>query len=68
MNKCLDLGLSILEISKIVMYKFWYDNVEPKYGVKANLCQMNKDTFIVSIETEHIYSDIAKGVETGFDN
>ena len=29
---------------------------------------MNKDTFIVSIETEHIYSDIAKGVETGFDN
>ena len=37
MNKCLDLGLSILEISKIVMYKFWYDYVEPKYGVKANL-------------------------------
>ena len=29
---------------------------------------MNKDTFIVSIETEQIYSDIAKGVETGFDN
>ena len=50
------------------MFKFWYDYVEPKYGVKANLYQMNKGTFIVSIETEQIYSDIAKGVETGSDN
>ena len=30
------LGLLILEISKIVMYKFWYDYMEPKYGEKAN--------------------------------
>ena len=35
------LGLSILEISKIVMYEFWYDYVKPKYGEKAKLCYMD---------------------------
>ena len=41
---CLDL--SILEISKIVMYEFWYDNVKPKYGEKAKLCYTDTDRFI----------------------
>ena len=49
------------------MYKFWYDYVQPKYEVKANLCYMNTDSFIVYIETKDIYSDIAKGVEARFD-
>ena len=29
MNKLVYLGLSILEISKIVMYEFWYDYMKP---------------------------------------
>ena len=32
MNKPIYLGLSILEISKILMYEFWYDYMKPKYG------------------------------------
>ena len=35
MNKPVYLGLSILELSKIVMHKFWYEHVKPKYGEKA---------------------------------
>ena len=38
MNEPVYLGLSILELSKILMYKFWYDYVKPKYGEKARLC------------------------------
>ena len=38
MNKLIDLGLSILEISKILMYEFWYDYMKPKYGNKVKLC------------------------------
>ena len=34
MNKPVYLGLWILELSKILMYKFWYDYVKPKYGKK----------------------------------
>ena len=35
MNKPVSLGLSILGISKIVMYEFWYDYVKTKYREKA---------------------------------
>ena len=31
MNKPVYLGLSILEISKTLMYEFWYDYIKPKY-------------------------------------
>ena len=38
MNKPVCLGFSILELSKILMYQFWYDYVKPKYGEKPKLC------------------------------
>ena len=34
MTKPLHLGMSILDISKILMYEFWYDYINPKYGKK----------------------------------
>ena len=40
-NKPVYLGLSILELSKILMYEFWYDYVKPKYGEKTKLCNMD---------------------------
>ena len=42
MNKPVHLGLSILELNKILTYEFWYDYVKPKYGKKAKLCYMGK--------------------------
>ena len=41
MNKPVDLGLSIRELSKISMDKFWYDYVKLKYGEKIKLCYMD---------------------------
>ena len=32
MNKPIYLGMAILDISKILMYIFWYDYIKPKYG------------------------------------
>ena len=46
MNKSVYLGLSILELSKILMYEFWYDYEKPKYDKKGNLCNMDTDSFI----------------------
>ena len=67
-NKLLYLGLSILELSKIlIMHELWQDNVKPKYGEKAKLFYMDTDSFIVYIKTADIYKDIAKDVETRFD-
>ena len=44
-----------------------YDYVTPKYGEKAKLCYMDTGTFIVYIEPESIYIDIAKDVDLRFD-
>ena len=38
MNKTAYLGFSILDLSKTVMYKFWYDYVKSKYSGNAKLC------------------------------
>ena len=46
MTKPLYLGISILDISKILMYKFRYNYVNPKYGDRAKLCYTDrKGTF-----------------------
>ena len=67
MNKPVYIGLSILELSKKLMYEIWYDYVKPEYGEKAKLCHINTDSFLVYIKTDDIYKDIAKDVETRID-
>ena len=67
MSKPVFLGLSLLEISKIVMHWFQYDYVKPKYEEKAKLCYMDTDSFIVYIKTNDVYSEIPNYVETRFD-
>ena len=67
MNKPVYLGLSILELSKILMHEFWYHYVKPNYDEKAKLCYMDANSFVVYIKTNAIYKDIAENVETKFD-
>ena len=61
------LGLSILELSKILIYEFWYDYEKPKYCKKTQLCYLDTDGFIVYKKTDDIYKDIAEDVERRFD-
>ena len=67
MNKPIYLGLSILDISKILMYEFWYDYMKPKYDNDVKLCYMDTDSFVMNINTEDFYKDIANDVEKRFD-
>ena len=67
MNKPIYLGLSILEISKILMYEFWYDYMKPKYGDDVKLCYMDTDSFVMNIKTNDFCKDIANDVKERFD-
>ena len=67
MNKPIYLGLSILEISKTLMYEFWYDYMKPKYNDDVKLCYIDTDIFIMNIKTNDFYEDIASDVENKFD-
>ena len=67
MTKPLYLGISILDISKILMYKFWYDYIGPKYGDRAKICYTDTDSFIIYIKTKYFFEDISNDVERCFD-
>ena len=58
MNKPIYLGLSILEISKILMY-----DMKPKFNDNVRLCYMDRDSFVMHIKTNDFYKDIASDVE-----
>ena len=67
MNEPIYLGLSILEISKLLMCEFWYDYMKPKYGDNVKLCYMDTDSFIMNIKTKIFCKDIANDVEKRFE-
>ena len=67
MNKPVYLGTSILDISKTLMYEFWYDYIKPSYKDKAKICYMDTDSFVVNIFTEDIFENINNSVERWFD-
>ena len=67
-NKPVCLGLSRLQSCKLLICKFWYDYVKPKYDEKGILCYLDTNSFIVYIKTDSIYKDIAENVETRFYN
>ena len=67
MNKPIYLGLSILEISKILIYVIWYDYMKPKYNDNVKLCYMDMDSFVMHIKTNDFYKDISDDVDNRFD-
>ena len=66
-NKPIYLGMSILDISKTLMYEFHYDYIKPKYGDRAKLLFTDTDSLCYEINTEDFYKDIAEDVESRFD-
>ena len=66
-NKPVYLGMSILDISKTLIYEFWYDYIKVKYQDKAKLCYMDTDRFVIHIRSEDFYKDIAHDIEKWFD-
>ena len=67
MNKPVYLGQAILDISKTLMYEFYYDYLKPKYKDNVELCYMDTDSFILDIKTEDFFKDIADDVPKWFD-
>ena len=71
-NKLVCLGMSILDISKTLMYEFWYDYLKPNYNGNAKLSYMDTDSFCYMdsfcyIFTEDFFEDINNDVERWFD-
>ena len=57
-DKPIYLGFSVLELSKLLMYEFYYHKLQPYYGDKIKLHYMDTDSFILSIKTGDLINDL----------
>ena len=66
LNKPIYVGMAILDLSKLHMYRFYYDVLKDKYNDKIKLAYTDTDSFVVHVETDDLYKDL-KEINTHMD-
>ncbi len=61
------LGMSILDLSKTLMYEFHYDYVKPKWGDKVKLLFTDTDSLCYEIQTDDVHKDIKNDADKWYD-
>ena len=67
LRKPIYLGMSILDVSKTLMYDFHYNHIEKKHGDRAQLLFTDTDSLCYDIQTKYFYDDIRNDVPTMYD-
>jgi hypothetical protein len=58
LNRPVYVGQAVLDLSKHLMYDFWYNHIKARYGQKAQLCYTDTDSLLFEVETEDAYADM----------
>ncbi len=67
LNKPIQIGMSILDLSKTLMYKFHYEYVKPKWGNRAELLFTDTDSLCYKLKTNDFFKDISGDTGVWFD-
>ena len=59
LNKPIAVGTCVLDLSKLLMYNFWYGEIKSKYGKRAQLCYTDTDSLLFEVVTPDVYADMA---------
>ena len=63
LNKPIYTGFAVLDLSKLLMYEFYYDKLKPKYGDNCRLLYTDTDSLILEITTEDVYKDCIPDID-----
>ena len=63
LNKPAHVGMCILDLSKVFMYKFHYDYIKNKYGINSRLLFTGTDSLMYEIKTKFFYENFSKDKE-----
>ena len=58
LNKPIYVGMSVLDLSKHLMYDFYYNTLKARYGDKIRLLYTDTDSLIVKVDTDDLYKDM----------
>ena len=67
LDKPIMVGQAILDKSKELMYHFYYDYLKPKYKENVKLMYMDRDRFVLEIETCDFFEEIKDDLKEWFD-
>ncbi|XP_070169356.1 uncharacterized protein [Polyergus mexicanus] len=62
-NKPIYVGMCILDISKIRLYKFHYEYMLPLYRDKCRVMYTDTDNLIYRVECEDVYEDMKRDID-----
>ena len=63
LNKPIYVGMTVLDLSKHLMYDFYYNTLKARYGENVRLLYTDTDSLIVKVDTEDIYADMAQNLD-----
>ena len=63
MNRPVYTGATVRDLSKILLYDFYYNRLEPKYGSNCQLLYTDTDSLLLEIKTEDVYKDMGENLD-----
>ena len=63
LNESAYIGMCVLELSKVLMYKFHYDYIKNKYDNNSRVIFTDKDVLMHEIKTKDVYKDFSNDKE-----
>ena len=63
LNRPVYVGMSVLDLSKLLMYDFYYNQLKTQYGEHCDLLYTDTDSLLLEIQTTDVYKDIEKQIQ-----
>ena len=63
LNRPIFVGMSVLDLSKTLMYDFYYNKLLKQYGKNVDLLYTDTDSLLLEIKTENVYKDMERNTE-----
>ena len=60
LNRPVYVGMSVLDLSKHLMYDFYYNQLKKQYGEHCQLLYTDTDSLLLEIQTENVYEDMSR--------